>query len=154
MNEFYMNLETSLKDVPPSNILNFDETNLSDDPGSKKCIFKRGTKHHERVIKLPVEEPSPASIDTVIIPEADEDPYDADHTVTDFFRELRTVTTYWIKIRVTFYTSRGSFYHLCQSCCDRFLFCCDTYVYYNFVSYHRDCFRFIFVLFAVISCIL
>ncbi|PZC76450.1 hypothetical protein B5X24_HaOG204541 [Helicoverpa armigera] len=50
MNEFYTNLETSLKDVPPSNILNFDETNLSDDPGSKKCIFKRGTKHPERVI--------------------------------------------------------------------------------------------------------
>ncbi|CAB3231145.1 unnamed protein product [Arctia plantaginis] len=50
INEFYKNLETSLKDVPASNILNFDETNLSDDPGSKKCIFKRGTKHPERVI--------------------------------------------------------------------------------------------------------
>ncbi|XP_049876484.1 uncharacterized protein LOC126374068 [Pectinophora gossypiella] len=50
LNEYFKNLETSLNDVPPSNILNFDETNLSDDPGSKKCIFKRGTKHPERVI--------------------------------------------------------------------------------------------------------
>lgn len=38
----YENLESSLKDVLRENILNFDETNLSDDPGSKKAIFKRG----------------------------------------------------------------------------------------------------------------
>ncbi|XP_048481245.1 uncharacterized protein LOC119693967 [Plutella xylostella] len=50
MNEYYSNLETSLKDVPDTNILNFDETNLSDDPGSKMCIFKKGTKHPERVM--------------------------------------------------------------------------------------------------------
>lgn len=50
MNEYYKNLEISLKDVPVGNILNFDETNLSDDPGSIKCIFKRGIKHPERVI--------------------------------------------------------------------------------------------------------
>ncbi|XP_072949784.1 uncharacterized protein [Epargyreus clarus] len=52
MNEYYKNLETSLKDVPAGNILNFDETNLSDDPGSKRCVFKRGTKHPERVLNV------------------------------------------------------------------------------------------------------
>lgn len=32
LNECYKNLETSLRGVHASNILNFDETNLSDDP--------------------------------------------------------------------------------------------------------------------------
>lgn len=50
MIEFYKNLENSLKNIPPQNILNFDETNLSDDPGTSKAIFKRGTKHPERVV--------------------------------------------------------------------------------------------------------
>lgn len=52
MNDFYKNLETSLKAVLASNILNFNETNLSDDPGYKKNIFKRGTKHPEGSLKL------------------------------------------------------------------------------------------------------
>lgn len=34
---------------PPENIYNFDETNLRDDPGVKKCIFKKGTKYCEKV---------------------------------------------------------------------------------------------------------
>ncbi len=36
--------------IPLENIYNYDETNLRDDPGSKKCIFKRGTKYCERVM--------------------------------------------------------------------------------------------------------
>lgn len=36
--------------VPPENLFNYDETNLSDDPGSKVCVFKRGVKYPERVI--------------------------------------------------------------------------------------------------------
>lgn len=51
MIKFYQNLQHSLETIPPSNVLNFDETNLSDEPGSKKAIFERGTKHPERVIK-------------------------------------------------------------------------------------------------------
>jgi hypothetical protein len=35
--------------VPPENMLNYDETNFSDDPGTKKCLFKKGTKHCEKV---------------------------------------------------------------------------------------------------------
>jgi len=31
-----------------SNLYNYDETNLSDDPGSKKCLYKRGVKYPER----------------------------------------------------------------------------------------------------------
>jgi len=34
----------SLAGVPPSNILNYDETNLTDDPGRRKVITKRGCK--------------------------------------------------------------------------------------------------------------
>ena len=36
-------------EIPPSNLFNFDETNLSDNPGTKKCLFKRGVKYPERV---------------------------------------------------------------------------------------------------------
>ena len=42
-------LKETLKDVPAANILNYDETNLSDDPGRSKLVFKRGTKYPERV---------------------------------------------------------------------------------------------------------
>lgn len=46
--------ETLLNDdgtpVPPTHIFNYDETNLSDDPGTNKCIFKRGSKYPERVM--------------------------------------------------------------------------------------------------------
>lgn len=47
--EFLQNLKETLTDLPPSNVFNYDETNLSDDPGRKKCIFKRGVKYPERV---------------------------------------------------------------------------------------------------------
>lgn len=35
MIDFYKNLETSLENIPPYNIMNFDETNLSIDPGAR-----------------------------------------------------------------------------------------------------------------------
>lgn len=47
---YFDNLSNTLRDVPASNILNFDETNLNGDPGSSKAIFRRGTKYPERVI--------------------------------------------------------------------------------------------------------
>jgi len=48
--EYFSNLEKVLNNpddtkVPPSHIFNYDETNLSDDPGTKKCLFKRGVKY-------------------------------------------------------------------------------------------------------------
>ena len=48
--QYFDNLEKSLKDVPAENILNYDETNLSDDPVVKKCMFLRGVKYPERAI--------------------------------------------------------------------------------------------------------
>lgn len=52
MTEYFQNLEKSLKDIPKENIVNYDETNLSDDPGSTKCIFRRGVKYPERVMNF------------------------------------------------------------------------------------------------------
>lgn len=51
LNEFFRNAEVSLKDIDPQNIINYDETNLTDDPGSgHKFIFKQGTKYPERIV--------------------------------------------------------------------------------------------------------
>ena len=55
VNEFYRNMEETLTGadgqcVPPDLIFNYDETNLSDNPGTKKCVFKRGCKYPERVM--------------------------------------------------------------------------------------------------------
>ncbi|CAF4896005.1 unnamed protein product [Pieris macdunnoughi] len=47
---YFNNLNTTLKDIPAENIVNFDETNLSDDPGSSKCIYRRGVKYPERIV--------------------------------------------------------------------------------------------------------
>ncbi|CAM1312259.1 Uncharacterised protein at_DN1782 [Pycnogonum litorale] len=50
MKEYFKNFENTIKYVPAANIINYDETNLSDDPGRKKCIFQRGAKYPERTI--------------------------------------------------------------------------------------------------------
>jgi len=50
INKYFDNLTISLENVPPNNIINYDETNLSDDPGRKKIICKRGIKYPERVM--------------------------------------------------------------------------------------------------------
>lgn len=49
LRSFFENLSDELKDVPPTNIWNFDETNLSDDPGKKKVIVKKGSKYPELI---------------------------------------------------------------------------------------------------------
>lgn len=53
-NVYFDNLEITLtlpdgSIIPPERIFNYDETNLSDDPGVKRCIFRRGVKYPERV---------------------------------------------------------------------------------------------------------
>lgn len=50
VNKYFDNLELTLTDVDPSNIWNYDETNLRDDPGSPKVICKRGKKYVERIM--------------------------------------------------------------------------------------------------------
>jgi hypothetical protein len=46
---YFENLSLVITNVPPENILNYDETNLSDDPGQEKLIFKREKKYPERI---------------------------------------------------------------------------------------------------------
>ena len=41
---------SGMSKVPATHIFNYDETNLADDPGAKKCIFKRGVKYPDRVM--------------------------------------------------------------------------------------------------------
>lgn len=48
--EYFSNLKETLKNIPPSHIVNYDETNLSDDPGRKRCIYPRGCKYPERML--------------------------------------------------------------------------------------------------------
>ena len=44
-NEFFDNLTTTLDgDIPPENVVNFDETNFTDDSGSKRVIVRRGCR--------------------------------------------------------------------------------------------------------------
>jgi DDE superfamily endonuclease/helix-turn-helix, Psq domain len=47
--EYITNLKDVVKDVPVENIWNLDETNLSDDPGKRRVICRRGTKYPEKV---------------------------------------------------------------------------------------------------------
>ena len=46
---YISNLEKEIDGVPPSNIFNYDETNLTDGPGNKRIITKR-VKYPERVM--------------------------------------------------------------------------------------------------------
>lgn len=50
VNAYFNELERELKDVPPSHIVNYDETNLCDDPGKRLVITRRGCKYPERVM--------------------------------------------------------------------------------------------------------
>lgn len=43
------NAEGDMVNIPAERIYNYDETNLADDPGVKRCIFKRGIKYAERI---------------------------------------------------------------------------------------------------------
>lgn len=49
INQYFDNLEVTLSGVQPNSIINYDETNLTDDPGSKKIICRRGQKHPEKI---------------------------------------------------------------------------------------------------------
>ncbi len=48
--QYFESVAKELEGVPPSNVINYDETNLSDDPGRKKVITKRGCKYPERIM--------------------------------------------------------------------------------------------------------
>lgn len=50
INSYFDNLKKSLENVLPEKIINYDETNMSDDPGRVKIITKRGCEYPERVM--------------------------------------------------------------------------------------------------------
>lgn len=50
INLYFDNLATSLEGIPLSHIINYDETNLTDDPGRHKIIAKLGTRYPERIL--------------------------------------------------------------------------------------------------------
>lgn len=50
INEYFSELKQSIEGIPGENIVNYDETNFSDDPGKPKVVCKRGSKHCDRVI--------------------------------------------------------------------------------------------------------
>ncbi len=47
--DFFVDYAQAVEGVPPENIYNYDEMNFRDDPQSKKCLFKKGTKYCEIV---------------------------------------------------------------------------------------------------------
>lgn len=36
--------------IHPANIINYDETNFSDDPGKIRILVRRGSKHAHRIV--------------------------------------------------------------------------------------------------------
>lgn len=50
--DYFTNVAEVLQGVPPSHLFNYDESNLSDDPGKMKAIFRRGVKYPERVVNF------------------------------------------------------------------------------------------------------
>lgn len=48
--KFISNWGKTVEGVPPEAIINYDETNLRDDPGTRKCLFRKGTKYPEKVL--------------------------------------------------------------------------------------------------------
>ena len=50
INAYFKELEKNLEGVHPEHIINYDETNLSDDPGRRRMIFKRSTRYPERIM--------------------------------------------------------------------------------------------------------
>jgi len=50
INSFFDNLSQSLENVSPCSIVNYDETNFTDDPKKQKIITKRGSKHPENIL--------------------------------------------------------------------------------------------------------
>ena len=50
LEDYFRNLEGSLRGVPLANIVNYDETGFSDDPGQHKAIFRRGARRAENIL--------------------------------------------------------------------------------------------------------
>lgn len=42
INSYFDHLSEAVANIPPENIFNYDETNVTDDPGCKRALFSRG----------------------------------------------------------------------------------------------------------------
>ncbi|KAA0200749.1 hypothetical protein HAZT_HAZT008925 [Hyalella azteca] len=52
INKFFDNIAHVLQGVPDTNIINYDETNFTNDHGKSQMIFRRGIKYPERVMNF------------------------------------------------------------------------------------------------------
>lgn len=50
LTDYINNLKITVEGVPPDRIYNYDETNLTDDPGARKVAVKRGSKYPEMIM--------------------------------------------------------------------------------------------------------
>lgn len=50
VNPYFDNLTNTVRDIPPENIINYDETNFTDDPESQRVMVRRGMKHVDNVL--------------------------------------------------------------------------------------------------------
>jgi len=51
MNEYFDNLHNnSISDIPPQNIINYDETNFCADPDTKNVLVRKKSKHADRIM--------------------------------------------------------------------------------------------------------
>ncbi|KAG5880696.1 hypothetical protein JTB14_024268 [Gonioctena quinquepunctata] len=50
INLYFDELNQSMEGVLPHSVINYDETNITDDPGRKNVVFRRGCRHPERII--------------------------------------------------------------------------------------------------------
>ncbi|KAK3923582.1 Jerky protein homolog-like [Frankliniella fusca] len=50
VSKYFDNLELELEGINPAAIVNYDETNLKDDPGAIKVIARRGVRHVETIV--------------------------------------------------------------------------------------------------------
>lgn len=49
---YFANLEKTIREVPDTNLFNYDETNMADDPGRKRLLYKRGVKYPTNVVNF------------------------------------------------------------------------------------------------------
>lgn len=50
INLYFDNLGETLGNIPPESIVNYDETNFTDDPGRKKVVVRRTSKRAEKIM--------------------------------------------------------------------------------------------------------
>ena len=50
LTDYINNLKITVQGVPPDRIYNYDETNVTDDPGVRKVVVKRGCKYPEMIM--------------------------------------------------------------------------------------------------------